>query len=370
MSTKHIRAALARKGLRASIEYKIVPDRIWAVWLDFESMDRLRNQGFPVADTAKSGKLKDIMGWVDGMPGGPSLIADCSVDGCERPVHCKGMCSLHYQRVVKGGVSAVNKGIIVRDPTERFWEQVDKSDGCWTWKNFVTTAGYPRFYPGNGWKGGTVLAHRWIFEQINGAIPVDMHVDHQCRNRACVRPDHLRLLTPAANGLYAQQSCRWTARSIEDIKTLLAEPVKSVMVDRDTLTAILAILAQLEAKEAEPSKLICERCGVDRGKDFCPSEHWQDCGFIATAHAAPRVPAQTGNKETALQAIADQAQELPKPLMTYEAFMDEAERTGLTLDTLMPGVAARLTEMEAQGVIRKHEDGGHEYVALPGGPAQ
>jgi len=53
--------------------------------------------------------------------------------------------------------------------------------------------------------------------------------------------------------------------------------------------------------------------------------------------------------------------EAKKP-MTYDEFFAEAKRTGLTADALIPGVVARLSEMEAQGVIRKHEDGGHEFA--------
>jgi len=32
-------------------------------------------------------------------------------------------------------------------------------------------------------------------------LPNGMHVDHICRNRLCVRPDHLRVVTPKVNAL-------------------------------------------------------------------------------------------------------------------------------------------------------------------------
>jgi hypothetical protein len=48
--------------------------------------------------------------------------------------------------------------------------------------------------------------------------------------------------------------------------------------------------------------------------------------------------------------------------MTFDEFIAEAERLNLTVNDLVPGVLKKLDEMEKEGVIRKHEDGGHEYV--------
>lgn len=170
----------------------------------------------------------------------------CTVDGCTRKLYVKGMCTLHYQRFMKHGDPSVNPNAR-REPIDRFWEKVDKTDGCWTWKAFKSPHGYPRFFAGDK-REGTILAHRWIFSHVNGPIPQDMHVDHICRNRACVRPDHLRLLTAAENGLYAQQSCRWVAKSLDDIKTLAAENVKSISVDK---AVVLGLIACIESNEVE-----------------------------------------------------------------------------------------------------------------------
>jgi len=45
------------------------------------------------------------------------------------------------------------------------------------------------------------MAHRWAFTQANGPIPDGLCVDHECRNRACVNPEHLRLKTRGANAV-------------------------------------------------------------------------------------------------------------------------------------------------------------------------
>ena len=54
-----------------------------------------------------------------------------------------------------------------------------------------------------GWytngKRSMQVVHRVAWFAAFGDIPIDMVVDHVCRNRRCVNVDHLRLLTNAAN---------------------------------------------------------------------------------------------------------------------------------------------------------------------------
>jgi len=87
-----------------------------------------------------------------------------------------------------------------RDEVVRFWDKVDRTTGCWLWTSVRTADGYGHFRtrvaPGHH---RYVKAHRWAYEQSHGPIPDGLTVDHLCRNRACVRPDHLEAVSITEN---------------------------------------------------------------------------------------------------------------------------------------------------------------------------
>lgn len=71
------------------------------------------------------------------------------------------------------------------DLLDLFFAKVDVGD-CWQWTG-ATDRGYGKFYA----RYKTVRAHRWLYEQLVGPVAGDLMLDHLCRNRACVNPDHL-----------------------------------------------------------------------------------------------------------------------------------------------------------------------------------
>lgn len=83
----------------------------------------------------------------------------------------------------------------------------EPNTGCWLWTKSVDRDGYGKAW----WNKRLYRVHRLAFEAWVGAIPGGVVVDHLCRQRSCLNPGHLELVTAIENtrrGVAARTSCR------------------------------------------------------------------------------------------------------------------------------------------------------------------
>lgn len=81
--------------------------------------------------------------------------------------------------------------------TLKFFSNVNKTDGCWLWTSRLDKSGYGQFKVGNK----NFTAHKISFELSKGKVPDGLELDHLCRVRHCINPDHLEPVTKRENCL-------------------------------------------------------------------------------------------------------------------------------------------------------------------------
>ena len=128
----------------------------------------------------------------------------CSFPSCGRSHNARGLCGPHGAmqrrgeelRPIQGRTGPLRKSDL-----ERFATRVAlNDDGCIIWVGGLTTGGYGCFATETTRGAERMgLAHRWSYEYHVGPIPAGLDIDHLCRVRSCVNPDHLEPVTRVEN---------------------------------------------------------------------------------------------------------------------------------------------------------------------------
>ena len=92
------------------------------------------------------------------------------------------------------------------------WERLmanchETDSGCWEWTASCNSHGYGQIMIAKTSMG----AHRASYTVAKGPIPEGMQIDHLCRNRKCINPEHLEAVTQQENmrrASEAQTACR------------------------------------------------------------------------------------------------------------------------------------------------------------------
>ena len=147
----------------------------------------------------------------EGLGMNPTRI--CSVDGCGLPNHARNLCNAHYGRWRTYGDPLKGYARRGRTPSETLQLRATPSGDCLIWAASLSDRGYGRIFI----NGVFHMAHRFAWEQANGAIPPGMYIDHICHNRACVNVEHLRLATPQENTFNAGGASKSSTTKLRNV---------------------------------------------------------------------------------------------------------------------------------------------------------
>ena len=138
----------------------------------------------------------------------------CSLDGCERPHHARGVCHTHYEWSRRHGAAP---RVIDHSVEGRLLAESERSrDGCLLWTGSLSSGadrgeGYGSIRDADG---RNRPVHRVAYETWVGPIPDGWTIDHLCHvialsegtcepgpcaHRRCIEPSHLQPATVRDN---------------------------------------------------------------------------------------------------------------------------------------------------------------------------
>lgn len=128
-----------------------------------------------------------------------------------RTIRARGVCGSCYNRLSKPGNTLPGYGSWHKTLKDRILENTDRSGECWLWLKSKYLSGYGVI----AINSRATPAHRVSYQEFIGPIPEGLQLDHLCRVRHCVNPEHLEPVTQRENILRAP----YTAIDLQREKT-------------------------------------------------------------------------------------------------------------------------------------------------------
>lgn len=127
------------------------------------------------------------------------MCVDCAAS---TKIHSRNRCTACYRRHLKELKAAAAYVPLVRHPQlspfQKAMSRVTKTPGgCWLYNGALAADGYARVKDASS--DLALLVHRVTYEKLVGPIPGGLVLDHLCRVRHCVNPEHLEPVTHLEN---------------------------------------------------------------------------------------------------------------------------------------------------------------------------
>lgn len=186
-------------------------------------------------------------------------------------------------------------------PEDRFWSNIIVVENCWEWAGPWGGSGYGLMSINNVSRG----AHRRAWELLRGPIPEGLTIDHLCRNRGCVNPEHMEIVPfrenvlrgfgPTARNSRAElcvrghafamkkDGTRWCPTCAKERSRAYGASHRSEINERGRARHRMDRRARIEAG-------LCTECGLPRGdsgsRNHCAACRAKQCERQRAAYAS------------------------------------------------------------------------------------